>query len=139
MTHEMYKENVMDHYKNPRNKGILKDCSVKHKEVNPLCGDEITIYLLIDDNGGANEKNEGTIIEKQIIKDVKFEGHGCAISQASISLLTDYIKEMTIKEVTNLSKDDILSLLGIQITHNRMKCALLSLKTVQVGLNEFKQ
>lgn len=117
---EIYKENIIDHYKHPHNKGEI-EFTIKHRELNPVCGDELTIYLKID---------------KKFIKDVSFTGHGCAISQASVSMLTDKIKGMTVKEVKQLNKDDIFEMLGIPISVVRIKCALLSLKTVHRGLEK---
>ena len=115
---EIYKENIIDHYKHPHNKGKI-DHNKTHRELNTSCGDELTIYLNIKNN---------------IIENISFEGHGCAISQASVSMLTDKLKGMTIEETLKLNKDDILELLGIPISIVRMKCALLSLKTVQGAL-----
>jgi nitrogen fixation protein NifU and related proteins len=116
---EIYKENIIDHYKHPHNKKKLEDCSIEHKELNPLCGDEITIYLDIKENK----------VEK-----IGWTGNGCAISQASISLLTDELKNKTIKEIKQLTEQDILDLLGIPISFVRKKCALLSLKVVLKGI-----
>ena len=115
---EIYKENIIDHYKHPHNKGKI-DHNKTHRELNTSCGDELTIYLNVKNN---------------IIENISFEGHGCAISQASVSMLTDKLKGMTIEETLKLNKDDILELLGIPISIVRMKCALLSLKTVQGAL-----
>ena len=115
---EIYKENIIDHYKHPHNKGKI-DHNKTHRELNTSCGDELTIYLNVKNN---------------IIEDISFEGHGCAISQASVSMLTDKLKGMTIEETLKLNKDDILELLGIPISIVRMKCALLSIKTVQGAL-----
>jgi len=118
---EIYKENILDYYKNPRNKKELKDYTVKRKEVNPLCGDELTLYLKID-----NDK----------ISKATFLGKGCAISQASISMLTERIEGMSLREAKNLTKEDVLAMLGIPISIVRMKCALLSLKTITKSLEE---
>ncbi len=115
---EIYKENIIDHYKYPHNKGKINH-NKTHRELNTSCGDELTIYLNI---------------KKNIIENISFEGHGCAISQASVSMLTDKLKGMTIEETLKLNKDDILEMLGIPISYVRMKCALLSLKTVQGAL-----
>ena len=120
---EMYKENIIDYYKHPRNKEELKDFSCKHKEFNPICGDEITLYLKI---------------EKGRIKKASYIGKGCAISQASISMLTEKLKDMPIKDAKELKKEDIFDMLGIPISFVRTKCALLSLKTVSKSLEEQK-
>ena len=119
MDEEIYKENIIDHYKNPHNKREIKGCPVKHKERNPLCGDEITVFIDIKD---------GRVV------DASFKGHGCAISQAAISMLTDKIKGMSVEEAKALSKEDVFKLLGIKVGPVRMKCALLSLKTVLRGI-----
>jgi len=115
---EIYKENIIDHYKHPHNKGEIEHTK-SHRELNTSCGDELTIYLNIKNN---------------IIENISFTGHGCAISQASVSMLTDKLKGMAVEEAQKVSKDDILTLLGIPISYVRMKCALLSLKTVQGAL-----
>ncbi len=116
---EMYQENILDHYKEPCNKKMLDKYSHTFRELNPLCGDEITLYLLVE-NGN--------------ITDVSFQGHGCAISQASVSMLTEKIKGMNLEDVMNLGKDDIFEMLGIPISHTRLKCALLSLKVLHNAL-----
>lgn len=121
---EMYKENIIDHYKHPRNCYELQDFTFQQKELNPLCGDEITLFLKIED-------------EK--VQDVSFVGQGCAISQASISLLTDYLKRKTFDEIKKISKETVFELLGIPISHTRMKCALLSLKALSVGLAKMEE
>lgn len=120
---EIYKENIIDHYKNPRNKKELSSYTCSRIESNPLCGDKIIIYL----NVSAG-----------MVTDISFQGHGCAISQASASLLTDHIKGMPLPTVKSLTEKDLLSLLGIPLSHVRMKCALLSLKTVHKALEELK-
>tara|TARA_Y100000310_G_scaffold328062_1_gene395486 strand:- start:28203 stop:28589 length:387 start_codon:yes stop_codon:yes gene_type:complete len=116
----MYQENIIDLYKHPKNKGMLESPTHEYSKNNPLCGDEISIQLIIEDNK---------------IKDVKFLGEGCAISIASVSMLTDKIKRMDIEEINNLTKDDILEMLHIPISTARIKCALLSLETVKGALN----
>jgi len=118
---DIYKENILEHYKYPQNKREIKECTIKHREFNPLCGDDITLFLNID-----NEK----------IKDAAFLGHGCAISQASISMLTEKVKGMKVEEARNIKRDDILTMLGIPLGVVRMKCALLSLKALTKGLEK---
>lgn len=120
---EIYKENIIDHYKNPHNQGKLEEYSIMHRELNPLCGDDITIYVKIKNNK---------------IADISFVGKGCAISQASVSLLTDYVKKMELNKVKEINGDEVLKLLGIPIGVVRMKCALLSLKTLLKGLQKFE-
>ena len=113
----MYQENILDHYKHPRNFGVIENATVHHHEKNPLCGDELDIYIVID--------------EHRKIVDVKFDGHGCAISQASTSMLTEEIKGKSIDKVEKYTKENILEMLGIPISPVRLKCALLSLDTVK--------
>ena len=116
----IYQENIIDHYKNPRNFGKIENASVHHHEKNPLCGDELGIFLVIDKNNK--------------IADVKFNGHGCAISQASASMLTEEIKGKSIHELSLMTKENILKMLGIPISPVRLKCALLSLDTLKNGI-----
>lgn len=116
---DIYSENIIDLYKNPRNKGILENPTHENSKNNPLCGDEITMQIIINDNK---------------ITEVKFNGQGCAISMASTSMLTDKIKNMNIEMVKNLSKDDILEMLHIPISVPRLKCALLSLDALRGAL-----
>jgi len=120
---EMYKENILDHYKHPHNKREIKGAAIHCHDLNPLCGDELTLYLVVDKSGNS-------------ITDVAFTGHGCAISQASISLLTDELKGKSLNEARNIGQERIMELLGIKISHTRMKCALLSLKVLQGGLTQ---
>lgn len=120
----MYQEQVLDHYKNPRNFGQIDKPSVHHHEKNPLCGDEIDMFLVIKDKK---------------IMDVKFHGHGCAISVASASLLTDSIKGKSIQEIEKLTKESILEMLGITLSPVRLKCALLSLDTLKNSILIFEK
>mgnify|MGYP001620080663 FL=1 len=116
---EIYKENVIDHYQHPKNKREMLECTVKHREVNLLCGDTITIYVKVKDKE---------------IEEISFTGNGCAISQASASLLTENLKGRSIEEAKNIEEKEVFSLLGIPISHTRTKCALLSLKTLHHAL-----
>lgn len=116
---DIYTEIIIDLYKNPLNKGYLENSTNESSRNNPLCGDEILIQLIINNNK---------------VEEVKFNGQGCAISQASASLLTDKIKNMDIQEVKNLNKEDILEMLHIPISSGRLKCALLSLDTLRGAL-----
>ena len=112
---EIYKENIIDHYQHPHNKQELANATHKENGINPLCGDHITIYLIIKNN---------------LIERATFTGDGCAISQASISLLTDEINGKTLDFAKKLTPNKIYNILGIPISHTRTKCALLSLKTL---------
>lgn len=113
----MYQENILDHYKNPRNFGKIENASVRHHESNPLCGDELDLFLVIDKN--------------RKVADVRFNGRGCAISQASASMLTEQIKGKSIDELKKMTKENILEMLGIPLSPVRLKCALLSLDTLK--------
>ena len=115
----MYAENILDHYKNPRNYGKLKNPTVMFKDSNPLCGDEVEIQVDLADNK---------------IADIAFFGHGCAISQSSTSMLTQAVKGKSIDELKKLDQDYVVSMLGISIGPTRMKCALLGLRTLQKGI-----
>lgn len=121
----MYQENILDHYKSPRNFGKIENATVHHHEYNPLCGDELDMFLVIDEN-------------KKIV-DVKINPHGCAISVASASMLTEEIKGKTIEELKKLSKENILEMLGIPISPVRLKCALLSLDTLKNSILIFEK
>src|SRR5437016_5862858 len=121
---DMYREVILDHYKHPHNAGTLEHPDSSHEEHNPLCGDRIRIDLQIADG---------------IITDVRFQGSGCAISQASASLLTDELKGKSLDEARAISRDELLELIGIPLDRNpvRIKCALLPLKALKVGIYEY--
>ncbi|GIV95672.1 MAG: iron-sulfur cluster scaffold-like protein [Herpetosiphonaceae bacterium] len=116
---DLYRENILDHYKHPRNYGTLERPTYSREEHNPLCGDRLRIDLLV---------------EGDVITDVRFTGRGCAISQASASMLTEELLGKTVDEAKTISKQDILDLLGIPIGPVRLKCALLSLKALKAGI-----
>jgi nitrogen fixation NifU-like protein len=122
---DFYRENILDHYRNPRNKGQLEDPTHTHEEDNPLCGDVIRIDLHVND--------------QNVIDEVRFDGQGCAISQASASMLTEMIEGKTLEEAKELSKEDILEALGIEIGPVRLKCALLSLKVLKAGVYDLPE
>ncbi len=113
---DMYRDYILDHYKNPRNQGELPGATNTYADSNPLCGDELSMALRIEDDRVA---------------DVRFSGKGCAISVASASILTEEIKGKSLDEVKAIDKDHILENLGIPISPARIKCALLSLKTLK--------
>ena len=121
-TSELYREHILDHYKNPRNFGILKSADIRRREFNPLCGDDLEFNIKLNGNK---------------IEDVRFKGRGCAISQASASILTEEIKGKTIEEVSAMKNEEIINLLGIPIGPVRYKCAILSIMTVKAGIEEY--
>lgn len=112
----MYQEQILDHYKSPHNFGKIENATVHHHEKNPLCGDELDMYL---------------IIENKKIKDIRVYPRGCAISVASASMLSDEIKGKTVDEVRSMAKEQLMEMLGIPISPVRLKCALLSLDTLK--------
>jgi nitrogen fixation NifU-like protein len=116
---DLYRENILDHYQNPRNYGTLDDPDISYEDDNPLCGDVIRIDLRLDGHDRISE--------------VAFSGEGCAISQASASMLTEEILGKTLDEVKQIGKEDMLDMLGIQLGPVRLKCALLSLKVLKAG------
>ena len=122
---DMYRDYILDHYKNPRNSGELPGATHTYHDSNPLCGDELTMQLRISDGH---------------VDDVRFSGKGCAISQASASILTDEVKGKTLDELKAIDREHVLENLGITLTPARLKCALLSLKALKGsawGLHEW--
>ena len=117
---DLYREVIIDHYKNPQYRGKLEPHDISFEDDNPLCGDHIRIDLRIDQDGRVNE--------------ARFDGSGCAISQASADLLIESIIGKPLEEIKNLKKQDILDLLGIELGPVRLKCALLSLKVLKAGV-----
>lgn len=116
MSLDMYAENILDHYRNPKNFGKLENPDAKFKEFNPLCGDEYEFQLKFSDG---------------VVEDVKFNGDGCAISMASASMLSEFAKGKKISEVKKISEEEIFRLLGVSISPARIKCALLPLSALK--------
>ena len=116
---ELYRDFILDHYRNPRNSGTLASPDASFEDNNPLCGDKIRMDLKLRDG---------------LVDDIKFSGRGCAISQASASLLTEAVKGKTLAEVASIRKEDVLENLGINISAARLKCALLGLKVLKLAL-----
>jgi len=119
MSSEFYTEMILDYYRNPRNFGSLENPDVKVRDSNPLCGDVIEMQIKFNGNN---------------IKDIKFNGKGCAISQASASILTEMAKGKNIYDLIKLDKKELLENLGIELSAVRLKCALLSFKVLKLGL-----
>ena len=118
---DLYRDYILEHYRRPHNFGVLDDANASYEGSNPLCGDRITMQLRL--TGGK-------------IAGVGFTGRGCAISQASASLLTDEVKGKSVDDATKLTSTDILDMLGIEISPARLKCALLSLDTLQHAIGD---
>jgi nitrogen fixation protein NifU and related proteins len=114
---DFYRDYILDHYKHPRNFGTLEPHDLEHHDVNPLCGDELGIHLVVDEGGK--------------IADLRFHGQGCAISQASASIASEELIGMKVDDAAALDADWVIDLLGIDISPTRRKCALLSLKVVR--------
>jgi nitrogen fixation NifU-like protein len=115
---DLYRENILDHYHNPRNYGTLENPEITHEDSNSICGDEIRLDLRVRDG---------------VIEDVRFSGRGCAISQAAASMLTERIKGLSLEEARNIGKEDVLADMGIRVSPSRLKCALLPLKVFRGG------
>ncbi len=125
MVDDLYREVILDHYKNPRGHGVIDDADAHAEGLNPLCGDEVTIYVQFGDDG-------------ETIDEVKFSGRGCAISQASTSMLMEMVKGRKAAEIAGLPKEKLLEEIGIPLTPIRLKCALLGLGVLKVALHRSK-
>jgi nitrogen fixation NifU-like protein len=122
---QLYREVILDHYKNPRGHGVMEDADADAEGMNPLCGDEVTIYVRFGEDSDT-------------IDEVKFSGRGCAISQAATSMLTEMVQGKKASEVAVLDKDELLEEIGIPLTPIRLKCAMLGLTTLKVALHKAK-
>ena len=117
---DLYRELILDHYRNPRKKGQLLDpADIDYEDDNPLCGDRIHLTIQLDEN--------------DVVTDVGWTGEGCAISQASASMLYEELIGKSLEEIRTIDKDEILDLIGISLGPTRLKCALLSLKVLKAG------
>jgi nitrogen fixation NifU-like protein len=116
---DFYRELILDHNKNPRFRGTLDPYTFTYEDENPLCGDKVRIDVRLDDRG--------------VVQQAAFTGRGCAISQASASMLMERIQGATLDQLKALTRDDILDMLGIDLTPARLKCAMLSLKVLKAG------
>ncbi|CAB4934520.1 unannotated protein [freshwater metagenome] len=117
MDDALYREEILEHYKRPHNWGVLEHPDLEFEDTNPLCGDELKVMLQVGEDGR--------------VTDVAFSGHGCAISQASASMISDELRGMHVDELARMDRSAVLNLLGIPISATRMKCALLSLKVIK--------
>ena len=116
---DLFRENILDHYKHPRNHGTLDHPDITYEDANPLCGDRIRMDLNVKDGR---------------IDAVRFSGVGCSISQAAASMLCEAVEGRTLDEVKKLSRDDVLEMLGIELGPVRLKCGMLALKTLKAGV-----
>src|SRR6188474_3720882 len=121
----LYREVILDHYKNPRGHGVIEGADAEAEGQNPLCGDEVSIYVAFGEDGDT-------------IDDVMFSGRGCAISQAATSMLTEMVKGRKATEVAAMPRDELLDEVGIPLTPIRLKCALLGLGVLKVALHRAK-
>jgi nitrogen fixation NifU-like protein len=122
---QLYREVILDHYKNPRGHGAIPDADAQAEGQNPLCGDEVSIYVSFGDDGDT-------------IDEVKFEGRGCAISQAATSMLIEMVQGRSATEIAALPKEELLEEIGIPLTPVRLKCAILGLGVLKVALHRAK-
>jgi len=116
---DLFRENILDHYKHPRNRGTLEHPDISYEDANPLCGDRIRIDVKVEDGR---------------IAQARFSGVGCSISQAAASMLCEAVEGKSLDEVKGLSRDDVLEMLGIELGPVRLKCGLLALKTLKAGV-----
>ena len=119
MADDIYREIILDHYRNPRNKGTLDPNDFSYEDVNPLCGDEVRIDVRVKDD---------------MVDEIAFSGRGCAVSQASASILMEMVEGKSLDDVKAITKDDLLDEIGIPVSPARIKCALLGLKVLKAGL-----
>jgi len=120
---QLYREVILDHYKNPRGHGVIERADAQAEGQNPLCGDEVAIFVALDGDK---------------IEDVRFRGRGCAISQAATSMLVEMVRGRTVDEVASMPRDELLEEVGIPLTPVRLKCALLGLGVLKVALHRAK-
>ena len=118
---DMYRQQILDHYKNPRNYGELEDPDIEHVGENPMCGDTIKLFVQLED-------------DEETIERVRFVGDGCAISQASASMLSGELQGMSLDAIEAMDRDDIVDMLGVELSPMRIKCAVLAEKVAQDGI-----
>ena len=124
MASALYQAQILDHYRHPRNKGVLPEATVSARDANLLCGDEVAFYLRVDSGGR--------------VADARFDGHGCAISQASASIMSTMLGGRTLEELESIDREVVLEALGVPITGARLKCALLPLDVLRLVLQRAK-
>lgn len=124
MGSDLYREQILDHYRHPRNYGTLEDADISHEDHNPLCGDQVRFEVRLDEGGRVVQ--------------AAFTGRGCAISQATASMLTEAVQGKTLDEIKAMDQQTVLGLLGISLSPVRLKCALLPLKVLQAGIYRYE-
>jgi len=121
---DLFRENILEHYKRPRNRGTLEHPDYTYEDANPLCGDHLRMDFKVEDG---------------VIQEVRFSGQGCSISQASASMLSEHLEGMKLEDAKRIGRDEVLEMLGIELGPVRLKCALLALKTMKAGLYGINQ
>jgi len=121
----MYREELLEYYNHPANRGIIEDAQIKFSDQNPLCGDTVELFVKLD-------------IEEQKIKQAKFQGNGCVISMASAAIISEYAEGKSIDELKTMTREDMLGLLGLHLTPARVKCAMLALTALKKGIVEYE-
>ncbi len=124
MASDLYREQILDHYGNPRHEGVLEDPDISHRRDNPVCGDVIQLDIKLEDGS---------------VSDVRFSGQGCVISMAAASMFTEHIMGMSIAELRALEDEDMLEMLGIDLGASRANCGLLPLRVLQEALSEWEE
>ena len=125
MSFEMYQDNILDHYENPSHRGTLEHPTFEIRDLNPLCGDEVHIQALLNDDG--------------CLTAVCFEGRGCVISLAAASMLMEEVQGKTLDEVKKMGRQDMLDLLGVPLTTMRVKCAMLPLRALEKAIRRYEE
>jgi nitrogen fixation NifU-like protein len=125
MGSDMYRQQILDHYKNPRNYGELEDPDIEHVGENPMCGDTIKMFVELAD-------------DEETVARVSFIGDGCAISQASASMLSEELRGASLEEVREMDRDDVIDMLGVELSPMRIKCAVLAEKVAQDGVSIYE-
>jgi nitrogen fixation NifU-like protein len=121
---DLYRENILDHYGNPRNEGALENADISYERENPVCGDVVRLDIKLEDGK---------------VSEAKFSGQGCVISIASASMFTEEIKGKTISELKEMDEEDIFEMLGIELGPSRFHCGVLPLRVLQEGLAEWEE
>lgn len=130
----LYREEILEHYQNPRNFGKIEEADRRSRQTNPLCGDDIEIWVKFGPSAGSGQKS----LSNGVINDISFFGKGCAICMAGASMLTDYALGKSKKELTKFLEQDMLNLVGIEVSDTRKKCLLLSLAVLKDCISDIK-